>query len=102
MGEPLSDVERESRELFQRLNLITAGERSEVAWRAAQDLFTAIISVTADTPEQAIERVDAACRDLRASVIKNWRWYREQINRSEPKQGHAITTAGRKALEGTK
>jgi hypothetical protein len=72
-----------------KLNLVAAGHPNEVAWRAAQDLWTAIISMSADTPEQAEQHVQAAAADLIASVRKNWRWYRRQLDdKSQSPEGH--------------
>jgi hypothetical protein len=75
----LTPVERKTAELADRLIAIVAGARTEVAWRAAQDLFTAIIAIAADTEARAAELAGAAAEDLRASVVKNWSWYRQQV-----------------------
>jgi hypothetical protein len=76
--------EDEVREVADRLALVIGGVRTEIAWQAAQDLWTAIIAMSADTPAEAAELADAAAVDLIESVKKNWRWYRDQVVNAQP------------------
>lgn len=83
-------VEAEAKALFDQLALLAAGHRTEVAWRAAQDLLTAVVASSCETPEYAARMAELVALDLKNSIIKNWDWYRSQVLAGQGrKQGEA-------------
>lgn len=67
--------------IFERLNLVAAGEPMIEAAAAVQDLYCAVLCVMADDIDEAIALATAAHDDIRATIRKNFEHYRQSAAR---------------------
>lgn len=75
-----------------QLQLCAHGHPVGVSWRAASDHFAAIIGFAAESKTHADELVEAAARDMRVAIRRNWdelRAIREAALAGEGRRGRA-------------
>ena len=86
-----ADLEDEEvRALHEQLSLLCAGHKVRTTFAAVQDYFSGVITLAADNPDHADAVIDEIAKDLKATVRKNWDFYREHLRSHPPRPpGHA-------------
>jgi hypothetical protein len=75
----MSEPDRKNiNKLFERLNLITAGEKTIDGLAAVQDLYCAMICIISENEDVAHEYARAFHDDVQATIRKNFDWYKSQ------------------------
>lgn len=65
-------LDDEAEALRVQLQMCAAGHTIGVTWRAASDHFAGIIGFAANDRAHADELVEAAARDMRSAIRRNW------------------------------
>lgn len=76
---PMSDDEN-TRQLFEKLILIIAGEKAIDGLAAAQDLYCAMICVVSASQIDAVHFAKRSHDDVQSTIRKNFDWYKSQQN----------------------
>lgn len=65
--------------LFQRINLLTTGCRTEIGLVAMNELLSAMIIVAVDTPKEAQDLAEELIGIIRTNIVEDWDHYRAAI-----------------------